>query len=348
MRSPLVRGPRCSACSPRSAPGCGSAATLAPADPGSATPSSAATPASTSKRPRRSRRTTTARSAARSSTNASLRGMVRGAAQALQRPLPRLLLARNPEGLQRSDRRPLLRHRADRQRGQDGPRRSAASSNARRPTRPGSQAGRRDRQRSTASRSPGVESSKATARSRGRKGPRSRSASPDGKNGKVEQNCGSPAPRSRSRSPSARSARSTAASSATSGSRPSAKAPTPTSARRSKRCEREGAEGIVLDLRANGGGLLEEAVLAASIFLPEDEVVVTTDSRTQGHSEYETVGESLAGAAARRPDRPQHGLGRGDPRRGPRRRRPAPRWSAPAPSARASSSRRSTSPTAAR
>ena len=32
---------------------------------------------------------------------------------------------------------------------------------------------------------------------------------------------------------------------------------------------REGAEGIVLDLRANGGGLLGEAVRAPSIFLPE-------------------------------------------------------------------------------
>jgi carboxyl-terminal processing protease len=60
-----------------------------------------------------------------------------------------------------------------------------------------------------------------------------------------------------------------------------------------RKVEREGAEGIVLDLRANGGGLLQEAVLTASIFLPEDEVVVTTDSRTQGHAVYETVGESL-------------------------------------------------------
>jgi len=55
----------------------------------------------------------------------------------------------------------------------------------------------------------------------------------------------------------------------------------------------EGAEGIVLDLRANGGGLLEEAVLSASVFMPDDEVVVTTDSRTQGHAVYETVGDNL-------------------------------------------------------
>jgi carboxyl-terminal processing protease len=57
--------------------------------------------------------------------------------------------------------------------------------------------------------------------------------------------------------------------------------------------EGEGAEGIVLDLRGNGGGLLEEAVLTASIFLPKDEVVVTTESRTQGDAEYKTVGENL-------------------------------------------------------
>jgi carboxyl-terminal processing protease len=60
-----------------------------------------------------------------------------------------------------------------------------------------------------------------------------------------------------------------------------------------ERARREGADGIVLDLRANGGGLLDEAVLAASVFLPEDEVVVTTDSRTQGHAEYRTLGENL-------------------------------------------------------
>ena len=60
-----------------------------------------------------------------------------------------------------------------------------------------------------------------------------------------------------------------------------------------EKVEKKGAEGIVLDLRGNGGGLLEEAVLSASVFLPEDEVVVTTDSRTQGHSVYKTVGDEL-------------------------------------------------------
>jgi carboxyl-terminal processing protease len=57
--------------------------------------------------------------------------------------------------------------------------------------------------------------------------------------------------------------------------------------------ERQGAEAIVLDLRGNGGGLLEEAVLSASVFLPEGKVVTTTDSRTQGHAIYKTVGDNL-------------------------------------------------------
>lgn len=56
---------------------------------------------------------------------------------------------------------------------------------------------------------------------------------------------------------------------------------------------REGARGLVLDLRANGGGLLQEAVLAASIFLPEGTVVVTTESRTQGGATYEARGGNL-------------------------------------------------------
>lgn len=60
-----------------------------------------------------------------------------------------------------------------------------------------------------------------------------------------------------------------------------------------RKLQREGAEGLVLDLRGNGGGLLEEAVLNASIFLPEGEVVVTTKSRTQGDAVYKTKGDNL-------------------------------------------------------
>ncbi len=55
-----------------------------------------------------------------------------------------------------------------------------------------------------------------------------------------------------------------------------------------RKVEKRGAEGIVLDLRHNPGGLLEEAVLCAGLFLPEGEVVVTTESRTQGRSVHRT------------------------------------------------------------
>ncbi|MBS1863580.1 MAG: S41 family peptidase [Actinobacteria bacterium] len=51
-----------------------------------------------------------------------------------------------------------------------------------------------------------------------------------------------------------------------------------------EKVQKEGAEGLVLDLRENPGGLLEEAVKTASLFLPEGEVVVTTKSRTKGDS----------------------------------------------------------------
>lgn len=62
-----------------------------------------------------------------------------------------------------------------------------------------------------------------------------------------------------------------------------------------RKVEGEGAEAIVLDLRGNPGGLLEEAVLSASVFLPEGEVVVSTDSRSQGRSVHKTVGGNLPG-----------------------------------------------------
>jgi carboxyl-terminal processing protease len=57
--------------------------------------------------------------------------------------------------------------------------------------------------------------------------------------------------------------------------------------------QRRGAEGFVLDLRGNPGGLLDEAVRSASLFLPEGEVVVRTESRSQGDSVHQTVGEPI-------------------------------------------------------
>jgi carboxyl-terminal processing protease len=61
-----------------------------------------------------------------------------------------------------------------------------------------------------------------------------------------------------------------------------------------EKVEKEGAEGIVLDLRHNPGGLLDEAVLSANVFLPKDEVVVKTKSRTQGDSVHKTPGDQIS------------------------------------------------------
>jgi carboxyl-terminal processing protease len=58
------------------------------------------------------------------------------------------------------------------------------------------------------------------------------------------------------------------------------------------RLRSEGAQGIVLDLRANGGGLLREAVLVASIFI-EDGAVVSTDGRNRPKRTYEAEGDAL-------------------------------------------------------
>jgi carboxyl-terminal processing protease len=54
-----------------------------------------------------------------------------------------------------------------------------------------------------------------------------------------------------------------------------------------------GARGIVFDLRANGGGLVEEARLIASIFLPKGAIVVSTRGRTQPSQTLTAAGDPI-------------------------------------------------------
>jgi carboxyl-terminal processing protease len=55
----------------------------------------------------------------------------------------------------------------------------------------------------------------------------------------------------------------------------------------------KGAQGLVLDLRGNPGGQVNEAVLAASLFLKKGERVLSTRGRTQGSQVYDAVGDPL-------------------------------------------------------
>ena len=55
---------------------------------------------------------------------------------------------------------------------------------------------------------------------------------------------------------------------------------------------RRGAKGIVLDMRDNGGGLLSEAVLVSSIFIPKG-AVVSTDGRARARKVYEATGGAI-------------------------------------------------------
>jgi carboxyl-terminal processing protease len=55
---------------------------------------------------------------------------------------------------------------------------------------------------------------------------------------------------------------------------------------------KEGAEGVVLDLRDNGGGLLNEAVMVSSVFIPDGKIV-TTRGRSRPEQVYEATGGAI-------------------------------------------------------
>jgi carboxyl-terminal processing protease len=60
-----------------------------------------------------------------------------------------------------------------------------------------------------------------------------------------------------------------------------------------KKMLHDGAKALILDLRFNGGGLLEEAINVASIFIP-DGTIVSTDGRTQTRQVYVARGNAIA------------------------------------------------------
>jgi carboxyl-terminal processing protease len=60
-----------------------------------------------------------------------------------------------------------------------------------------------------------------------------------------------------------------------------------------QRMLKDGARGLVLDLRDNPGGLLLQAVAVASIFIP-DGTIVTTRGRSQPTTVYTALGDAIA------------------------------------------------------
>jgi carboxyl-terminal processing protease len=59
-----------------------------------------------------------------------------------------------------------------------------------------------------------------------------------------------------------------------------------------ERLYEQGAQGLVLDLRGNGGGLLTEAILVSSIFVPDGRIV-STHGRTQSTRNFSATGDPL-------------------------------------------------------
>ena len=56
---------------------------------------------------------------------------------------------------------------------------------------------------------------------------------------------------------------------------------------------KQGADGIVLDLRGNGGGSLDEGISVASTFLKKGKLIVTTRGRSQPEQKLEATGDPI-------------------------------------------------------
>jgi carboxyl-terminal processing protease len=55
---------------------------------------------------------------------------------------------------------------------------------------------------------------------------------------------------------------------------------------------KQGAQGVILDLRGNGGGLLQEGVLVSSTFI-EDGLIVSTKGRARAERKYDAEGDAI-------------------------------------------------------
>ena len=61
-----------------------------------------------------------------------------------------------------------------------------------------------------------------------------------------------------------------------------------------EKLKEQGAEKIILDLRGNGGGLLNEAVNVCNLFVPRGEIIVTTKSKNEKYNiTYKTTREPI-------------------------------------------------------
>ena len=81
-----------------------------------------------------------------------------------------------------------------------------------------------------------------------------------------------------------------------------------------KKLSSQGMRQLILDLRGNPGGLLDQAIDVASEFLPRGQVVVSVKGRTE-YSEpivYKSTGAEPATCPARRAHQPKYGFSFGD------------------------------------